>query len=82
VDSDGRPVDVRPGDMVEVTVTKAAPHHLVSDAAVRSVRRTRAGDAWESRQAAPERGSAVLLGLPPVGAPEPLPAATGGCSVS
>ena len=47
VDEAGRPVDVRPGDMVEVEVTYAAPHHLVSDAPVRSVRRTRAGDAWE-----------------------------------
>src|SRR3954454_24071984 len=39
VDADGRPVDVRPGDMVEVEVTYAAPHHLVADSAVRSVRR-------------------------------------------
>src|SRR3954471_12162258 len=30
----------RPGDLVEVDVTYAAPHHLVSDAPVRSVRRT------------------------------------------
>ena len=30
VDEAGRPVDVRPGDMVEVEVTYAAPHHLVS----------------------------------------------------
>ena len=38
---------VRPGDMVEVEITYAAPHHLVADGAIRSVRRTRAGDAWE-----------------------------------
>ncbi|HJR38164.1 MAG TPA: tRNA (N6-isopentenyl adenosine(37)-C2)-methylthiotransferase MiaB [Nocardioidaceae bacterium] len=74
----GRPVDVRPGDMVEVDITYAAPHHLVSDAPVRSVRRTRSGDAWESRTQPPAPG--VLLGLPTVGVPDPLPAATGGCA--
>ncbi len=47
-----RPVDVRPGDMVEVEVTYAAPHHLVADGPVPSVRRTRSGDAWEARNAA------------------------------
>ena len=80
VDEAGAPVDVRPGDMVEVTVTRAAPHHLVSDAPVVSVRRTRAGDAWEARNGDPT-SSGVLLGLPTVGVPEPLPAATGGCSL-
>jgi tRNA-2-methylthio-N6-dimethylallyladenosine synthase len=79
VDHDDRPIDVRPGDMVEVDITYAAPHHLVSDAPVRSVRRTRAGDAWEARTAASTPG--VLLGLPQVGVPEPLPAETGGCSI-
>ena len=66
VDADGAPVDLRPGDMVTVTVTYAAPHHLVADI-VRAVRRTRAGDAWEARQhsstAAP---GGVLLGMPAV----------------
>jgi tRNA-2-methylthio-N6-dimethylallyladenosine synthase len=80
VDRDGRLVDVRPGDMVEVDVTYGAPHHLVSDAPVRSVRRTRAGDAWEERSTDRARSGGVLLGLPTVGVPEPLPA-TGGCSV-
>jgi tRNA-2-methylthio-N6-dimethylallyladenosine synthase len=67
---------VRPGDVVEVEVTYAAPHHLVSDAPVRSVRRTRSGDAWEAREglaAAP----GVMLGLPTVGVPAALPAVTG-----
>jgi len=67
VDVDGAPVEVRPGDMVEVDVTYAAPHHLVADAPVRSVRRTRAGDAWAARSAPKPAG--VLLGLPTVGAP-------------
>ncbi len=68
VDADSTPVDVRPGDMVEVEVTYAAPHHLVADGALRSVRRTRAGAAWEARTAAP-KANGVLLGLPTVGAP-------------
>jgi tRNA-2-methylthio-N6-dimethylallyladenosine synthase len=66
-------IDVRPGDMVEVGVTYAAPHHLVADGPVRSVRRTRAGDAWEARTAAatttPTIRTAVSLGLPTVGVP-------------
>ncbi len=78
VDQDDQPVDVRPGDMVEVDITYAAPHHLVSDAPVRSVRRTRAGDAWEARTTVATPG--VLLGLPTVGVPDPLPTETGGCS--
>ncbi|HEU4567339.1 MAG TPA: MiaB/RimO family radical SAM methylthiotransferase, partial [Marmoricola sp.] len=67
------PVAVRPGDVVEVDVTYGAPHHLVADGPVRSVRRTRSGDAWEARTAEPPRG--VSLGLPTVGVPEPLPEA-------
>ena len=75
VDEDGRPVDVRPGDMVEVEVTYAAPHHLVADGPVRGVRRTRSGDAWENRTAPKPQG--VSLGLPTVGVPAPLPTETG-----
>ncbi|MEV5414383.1 tRNA (N6-isopentenyl adenosine(37)-C2)-methylthiotransferase MiaB [Thermopolyspora sp. NPDC052614] len=40
----------RPGDMVTVEVTYAAPHHLVADGPVLKLRRTRAGDAWEARE--------------------------------
>jgi tRNA-2-methylthio-N6-dimethylallyladenosine synthase len=39
----------RPGDLVTVTVSRAAPHYLVADGEPAAVRRTRAGDAWESR---------------------------------
>jgi tRNA-2-methylthio-N6-dimethylallyladenosine synthase len=77
-DRDGWPVAVRPGDMVEVRVSRAAPHHLVADGAVASVRRTRAGDAWEARTAAPVTRS-VSLGLPTVGVPASLPT-VGACS--
>ncbi|UYM04568.1 tRNA (N6-isopentenyl adenosine(37)-C2)-methylthiotransferase MiaB [Solicola gregarius] len=65
--------DVRPGDLVEVEVTYAAPHHLVADGRVLSVRRTRAGDAWEARTADPTPAS-VGLGMPSLGVPDPLPA--------
>ena len=62
---DGR--DVRPGDVVEVEITYAAPHHLVADGPVLAHRRTRSGDAWEARTAPASR--AVGLGMPTVGAP-------------
>jgi tRNA-2-methylthio-N6-dimethylallyladenosine synthase len=76
-DGGGAPTaEIRPGDMVEVEVTYAAPHHLVSDAPVRGVRRTRSGDAWEARTRGP-RQAGTMLGLPTVGVPEPLPATTG-----
>ena len=62
----------RPGDLVTVTVTQAAPYHLVADAApgnVYQVRRTRGGDAHDRRQlescGAPTPGSGkVSLGIP------------------
>ncbi|MFM5951206.1 MAG: tRNA (N6-isopentenyl adenosine(37)-C2)-methylthiotransferase MiaB [Micrococcales bacterium] len=52
----------RPGDLVEVTVTEAAPYHLIADPASAeeySIRRTRAGDAWD-------RAEAASCGVPPV----------------
>ncbi len=67
---------VRPGDMVVVEITYAAPHHLVADGPVLDVRRTRAGDAWEARTSAPAGpGPGVGLGMPSVGVPAPLPPA-------
>jgi tRNA-2-methylthio-N6-dimethylallyladenosine synthase len=63
----------RPGDVVTTTVTRGAPHYLVADGAPLSVRRTRAGDAWEARQfasaaaataPAETQASPVLLGMP------------------
>ena len=45
----------RPGDFVTVDVTYGAPHHLVADSGIAGgtyqVRRTRAGDVWDSVQA-------------------------------
>jgi tRNA-2-methylthio-N6-dimethylallyladenosine synthase len=61
----------RPGDVATVAVTYGAPHHLVADAALTggpfTVRRTRAGDAWERRRTAarePLVGSGVTGGVP------------------
>jgi tRNA-2-methylthio-N6-dimethylallyladenosine synthase len=75
----------RPGDLVTVEVTHAAPHHLVSDLPIVSVRRTRAGDLWAGRRTAEPGtapGTAVLLGLPSVGAPDtaPEPASAHACT--
>ncbi|WP_040163499.1 tRNA (N6-isopentenyl adenosine(37)-C2)-methylthiotransferase MiaB [Microbacterium gorillae] len=68
----------RPGDIVTLTVSRAAPHYLIADepeGAPFRLRRTRAGDAWDRAQAescgvpAPsnvsEDGKRVIgLGLP------------------
>ncbi|GAA4229356.1 tRNA (N6-isopentenyl adenosine(37)-C2)-methylthiotransferase MiaB [Actinomadura meridiana] len=71
---------VRPGDMVTVEVTYAAPHHLVADKPVRGVRRTRAGDAWEARQGAGDGPKGVSLGIPSIGRPAPQDAPAAACS--
>ncbi len=71
----------RPGDLVTVTITDAAPYHLLADATspeVYRVRRTAAGDAWDRAEAAscgvPSDASAaassVNLGLPALRKPE------------
>jgi tRNA-2-methylthio-N6-dimethylallyladenosine synthase len=72
----GDSAQVRAGDLVETTVTYAAPHHLVADGAVLSHRRTRAGDNWAAGRAPKTPG--VLLGLPTIGAPAPAPASACG----
>ncbi len=68
--------EIRPGDVVEVEVTYAAPHHLVADGPVLAHRRTRSGDAWEVRTPGDEPGNAVTLGMPTVGRPA---ASSSGC---
>ncbi|HWL49204.1 MAG TPA: tRNA (N6-isopentenyl adenosine(37)-C2)-methylthiotransferase MiaB [Acidimicrobiia bacterium] len=62
------PHDIRPGDVVEVEVTRGSPHHLLSDVTPSTYRRTRAGDAWEARQGQTEVRS-VGLGMPSVRPP-------------
>jgi tRNA-2-methylthio-N6-dimethylallyladenosine synthase len=59
---------IRPGDLVEVAVTHAAPHHLVADGPVLRHRRTRSGDAWEARTAPPTNTTNVVVSAcPPSG---------------
>ena len=53
----------RPGDLAEVVVSYAAPHHLNADDGLLSLRRTRGGDAWAARQASTAPAD-TLLGLP------------------
>jgi tRNA-2-methylthio-N6-dimethylallyladenosine synthase len=59
--------DVRPGDIVNATVTYAAPHHLNADGPLVSHRRTRAGDVWSAGRTS--RVPGVSLGMPTIGAP-------------
>lgn len=66
----------RPGDVVTVTITQAAPFHLLADYAhggSPQLRRTRAGDGWDRLQAqscavpsasAETRPGAVSIGMP------------------
>lgn len=68
--------EIRAGDVVVTTVTGAAPHHLIADAALIEHRRTRAGDAHAAGQK-PRTG--VGLGMPAIGVPAPAPVAAG-CS--
>jgi tRNA-2-methylthio-N6-dimethylallyladenosine synthase len=60
------PIPPRPGDVVTTTVTGTAPHYLIADGEPLAVRRTRAGNAWESGQQAPvaHAPAPVLLGMP------------------
>ena len=64
--ANGRP---RPGDIVEVELTHAAPHHHNADAGVLSWRQTPAGDIWEYSRTSPAAHvvsdqTGVLLGMP------------------
>ncbi len=68
----------RPGDVATVDVTYAAPHHLVADGTFGGVRRTRAGDAWDTRQGVDLPAADVLLGMPTLGVPS-VPAPAVGC---
>jgi tRNA-2-methylthio-N6-dimethylallyladenosine synthase len=70
---------VRPGDVVETTITYGAPHHLVADSPLVSHRRTRAGDNYE--EGIRPRTSGVGLGLPSFGLPAPTDEPVGGCTV-
>jgi tRNA-2-methylthio-N6-dimethylallyladenosine synthase len=61
--------DIRPGDIVETTITYGAPHHLVADSPLISHRRTRAGDlhGQTSGDTASPATNVTGLGLPTFG---------------
>ncbi|MCI1747837.1 MAG: tRNA (N6-isopentenyl adenosine(37)-C2)-methylthiotransferase MiaB [Acidipropionibacterium sp.] len=61
----------RPGDIATVRIGRAAPHHLIADAGLLELRRTRGGDAWQARNEAPDPATVVgvPLGMPTIGAP-------------
>ncbi|TBT83102.1 tRNA (N6-isopentenyl adenosine(37)-C2)-methylthiotransferase MiaB [Propioniciclava sinopodophylli] len=71
----------RPGDLADVEITYAAPHHLNADAGLSNVRPTRGGDAWQRWNDEPEARPSVTLGLP-LRRPEPMAPAASGCSAS
>jgi tRNA-2-methylthio-N6-dimethylallyladenosine synthase len=55
----------RPGDLGRAAVTYAAPHHLVADAGLTDLVRTRGGDAWAESQAEPSDGRSTAPSIPP-----------------
>ncbi len=68
----------RPGDVVTVTITRAAPYYLVADGAPVAVRQTRAGDAWAARQGSDQAAERDLAGTPASsGTSRPAPVALG-----
>ncbi|RVW03931.1 tRNA (N6-isopentenyl adenosine(37)-C2)-methylthiotransferase MiaB [Rhodococcus xishaensis] len=69
--------DLRPGDVITVVVTDAAPHHLTADDPILTHRRTRAGDSFERGVTPKTPPIGVGLGLPKVGVPAPMPAQMG-----
>ncbi|MGN0040151.1 MAG: tRNA (N6-isopentenyl adenosine(37)-C2)-methylthiotransferase MiaB, partial [Rhodococcus sp. (in: high G+C Gram-positive bacteria)] len=68
---------VRPGDVITVVVTGAAPHHLIADNPILTHRRTRAGDHFEQGKLPKTPPIGVGLGLPTIGAPADLPTQMG-----
>ncbi|MGY4101740.1 tRNA (N6-isopentenyl adenosine(37)-C2)-methylthiotransferase MiaB [Nocardia sp. R16R-3T] len=77
---EGAAAKIRPGDIITVDITDAAPHHLIADAPVKTLRRTRAGDAHERGITPKTDPIGVGLGLPRVGAATLEPVAATGCS--
>ncbi|MVU76908.1 tRNA (N6-isopentenyl adenosine(37)-C2)-methylthiotransferase MiaB [Nocardia sp. ET3-3] len=71
--------EIRPGDVITIDVTGAAPHYLIADAEVLTHRRTRAGDAHEAGITPKTAPIGVGLGLPRIGAPVLAETAAAGC---
>src|SRR5215203_3916226 len=63
-------VTVPQGDIAEVVLTYAAPHHLTADGGLLNLRRTPGGNAWQERHRAADRSRRpVPLALPTRGVP-------------
>jgi len=56
--------EVRPGDIVHVTVTDSKPHFLIADSGITRHRRTKAGDNSAAGQVPTTAPVGVGLGLP------------------
>lgn len=72
---------IRPGDVVEVEITDAAPYFLTADSGVFNHRKTKAGDMSEIGKTPTTAPVGVGLGLPPIGQPTRVETANtnGGC---
>lgn len=57
---------IRPGDLLTVTITDAAPYFLIADSGVHKHWKTRAGDNWEAGQVPTTAPVGVGLGLPSI----------------
>ena len=66
--------EVRPGDIVTVTITDAKPHYLIADSGIHEHRRTKAGDNSERGDVPTTAPIGVGLGLPTIGQPAAAPA--------
>ncbi|MFJ9363578.1 tRNA (N6-isopentenyl adenosine(37)-C2)-methylthiotransferase MiaB [Nocardia sp. NPDC101769] len=71
--------EIRPGDVITVAVSGAAPHYLIADGEVLTHRRTRAGDAHERGITPKTAPIGVGLGLPSIGAPVVVETVAAGC---
>ena len=56
-------INIRPGDLVEVEITYAAPFFLLSDKPVLKITKTRAGDIFDQSKIE-KKTNDVLLGIP------------------
>ncbi|AWB81745.1 tRNA (N6-isopentenyl adenosine(37)-C2)-methylthiotransferase MiaB [Corynebacterium yudongzhengii] len=61
--------EIRPGDVVTVTITDARPHFLIADSGVHTHRRTRAGDMSAAGKVPTTAPIGVGLGMPKIGQP-------------
>ena len=71
--------EVRPGDIVTVTITEAKPHYLIADSGIHEHRRTKAGDNSARGEVPTTAPIGVGLGLPTIGQPAAAPADSACC---